>query len=210
MDTEQVLALSDKEIIQISEQLRVAYRLKSTLRYAGARDASIHGESVAEHIFALLFLCQYFLPLEDPKEELDKMKIHEILLFHDFGEILNGDIPYHLKTPADEDREKKDAEVVFKSLPQPLGMVGRDRWEEYASRDTQESRFAYALDKIEPLFELLDPISQTSLKRTKFTYEMHVSKKLKATEGFPVMRKFTDVLSAHMKERGIFWEEGSE
>jgi putative hydrolase of HD superfamily len=166
----------------------------------------VHGESVAEHVFAIIFLAQYFLPLEDPEGKIDKAKLYEISLFHDFGEILNGDIPYHRKTEVHEIQEAKDAEIVFKSLPDSVGAIGAIRWKEYEDRATFEARFAYALDKIEPTFELLDPISEKSLKREKFTYEAHLGKKQKATEQFPVMRRFVDVLAAHIKDRGVFWE----
>lgn len=203
-----ILTLPDEKILEIGHQLRVAYKLKTTLRYWGSRDLSVHGESVAEHVFALLYLAQYFLPLEDVAGKLDKARVYEILLFHDFGEIINGDIPYHFKTPADEAREIKDAESVFESLPKPLGEFGRSRWEEYEHRETPEGRFVYALDKIEPVFELLDPITEKTMRRTKVTFAMHIGKKIKATEGYPVMRRFVDVLGDDMNRRGIFWSEG--
>lgn len=207
MNTKQVLAASDKEIIKITEQLRVAYGLKKTIRYAGIRDVSVHGESVAEHVFALIFLSQYFLPLEDPSGKLDRESIYEILLFHDFGEILHGDIPYHLKTESDKAREIEDAQAIFKSLPSPMNETWHERWREYEQQQSHESQFCYAIDKIEPLFELFDPINEKSMKRLKFSYEAHINKKMRATEKFPVMRKFLDVLSAHMKSRDVFWEE---
>ncbi len=206
MHAQEILALSDKEILEIAEQLRVAYKLKKTIRYAGARDLSVHGESVAEHVFALLFLAQYFLPLEDPEGKMDKARVYEILLFHDFGEIVHGDVPYHLKNQSDKAQEMKDAEAVFKALPKMVGEIGEKRWKEYENRATPEADFVYALDKIEPVFELLDPVNEKSLKRTKFTYEAHMKRKQQATEAFPVMRKFVDVLGADMKRRGIFWE----
>lgn len=209
MNASEVIAMNDGEIVEIGKQLRTAYQLKKTLRYSGSRDMSVHGESVAEHIFALFFLAEYFLPLEDPDGELDKVRLYQIILFHDFGEIPNGDVPYHRKTKADEDREREDAKTVFGSLPPPFSSTGLERWEEYERRETAESRFAYALDKIETIFELLDPVSQTSLKRLKFTYKMHITKKLEATESFPVMRRFVDAISLYIKSQGVFWEEGS-
>jgi 5'-deoxynucleotidase YfbR-like HD superfamily hydrolase len=206
----EVLVADDKKILALGEQLKVAYKLKKTLRYAGTRDFSVHGESVAEHVFALLYLSQYFLPLEDPDGKMDKTKVYEILLFHDFGEIFGGDVPYHLKTSENQNQEKEDALSVFKSLPSPLSEVGLERWTEYEEKISLEAKFVNALDKIEPIFELLDPVSEKCLKRLKFTYEMHIVKKLKATEIFPVMKKFVNVFSEDMKKRGLFWEEGSQ
>lgn len=206
MNAEQILAAPNEKIIEIARQLRTAYKLKRTIRYAGSRDQSIHGESVAEHVFALLFLAQYFLPLEDPNRKLSKEKIYETLLFHDFGEIVNGDIPYHIKTANDKAQEMVDAKMVFKSLPEPINVLGHERWEEYENQTTPEARFVYALDKIEPAFELFDPVSERSLKRTKFTYDQHMGRKKEATKEFPVMWKFVEAISADMKDRGVFWE----
>ncbi len=45
------------------------------------------------------------------------------------------------------------------------------------------------------------------MKRQKVAFEIHYGKKFKATEGFPVMRRFLDVISDDMKKRRIFWEE---
>ncbi len=200
-----ILTCSDAEILKIADQLCVGYRLKQTLRYAGTRDFATHGESVAEHVFALLYLAQYFLPLEDPEGVLDVIKVHQILLFHDFGEMVNGDIPYHLKTKEHEAQERVDAEKVFASLPPEVVRIGHESWREYDERSSPEACFGCALDKIEPLFELRDPTNERSMRRLKFTYQAHIEKKLRATENFPVMRRFVDAMSNDMLARDVFW-----
>ena len=159
---------------------------------------------------ALFFLSQYFLPLEDLEGKLDRLKIHELILFHDFGEILNGDIPYHWKTDEDEKNERNDAEKVFDMLPSNVGRTGYEAWKEYEEQVTPESRFVNAVDKLEPAFELLDPINGKTFKRLKFTYDMHLEKKRIASKGFPVIWKFVEVLSKHMLEKDLFWKEGNE
>lgn len=200
--------LTNAQILEVAEQLRIAYKLKKTLRYAGSRDFTVHCESVAEHVFASIYLVEYFLPLEDPDGKLDKLSIIEILLFHDFGEIINGDVPAHMKTDNDRKQEFQDAEIVFSSLPGHLQKGGRDKWEEYETRTTPESQFAYAIDKIEPLFELLDSVSQTSMRRLKYTRDVSDRVKLRATEKFPVMRRFVEAITDNFQERNLFWEEG--
>ena len=200
-----IVEQSDGEIMDIIRQLQVAYKLKRTLRYATKRDFDVHSESVAEHVFALFFLAQYFLPFEDTQHVLNVEKLYKILLFHDFGEIEHGDIPYHLKTEEDERREREAAEGVFASLPLSMQKDAYESWKEYEQKKSPEARFANALDKTEPLFELLEPVNERSMKRLKFTYRDHISKKIPATEDFPVMRKFVDVASRDMLKRGIFW-----
>lgn len=202
-----ILSLSDVEIMQIARQLRSGYQLKRTLRYATMRDFAQHSESVGEHVFALLLLTEYFLPLEDPTGVLSYEKICRQILYHDFPEIKHGDVPYHLKTQALEDREREAAQEVFDSLPSKMAAIGYTCWAEYEARNTGEARFVYALDKIEPLFELMDSVNEKSMKRLTFTYTDHIVRKRKATDTFPVMRRFVEVVSNDMLARSVFWPE---
>ena len=197
---------SDKRILTEFKALHVGYGLKRTLRYWTKRDFSVHSESVAEHLFALHYLTNYFLPLEDSKRKLDITRIHQIITFHDFGEILNGDVPYHKKTRTHEKQEHKDAKKIFSSLPPSIKQIARQRWGEYLNRKSKEAQFVYALDKVEPLFELYDPVNEKSLKRTKFSYKNHFVKKFKATEKFPVRRRFVEAVSKDMLARRVFWD----
>jgi 5'-deoxynucleotidase YfbR-like HD superfamily hydrolase len=201
-----ILPQSDEQVLEIARQLQVAYRLKRTLRYATVRDTMVHNESVAEHVFALFFLAQYFLPIEDPEGKLDAEKLYRIFIFHDFGEIVHGDVSFHLKTKEQEVLEHQAALDVFKMLPLPLQGIAHDAWKAAEDRECAEALFAYALDKIEPLFELLDPVNEQSLKRLKITYETHVGKKRLATEKFPAMRRFVEAISDDMLRRDIFWK----
>lgn len=206
----ELLQLPDAGIMQIVRQLRAGYGLKRTLRYQTARDRSVHSESVAEHVFALHYLAQYFALVERLPQPLDMLAVHRLITFHDFGEIINGDKPYHLKTAEDEERERRDAAQVFASLPMELGALAKRSWEEYERQEGIEARFVCALDKIEPIFELLDEINERSLKRLKFTWEDHINKKRQATRDFPVMRRFVEVTGAHMRARGVFWTTKTE
>ncbi len=198
---------SDEQILEEVRKLRVGYQLKRTLRYATKRDFTVHNESVAEHKFGLFFLADYFLPLEDPEGKLDYRTVHRIILYHDFPEIPGGDIPYLWKTDVDEERERIAAKDVFASLPQSIGTHAYASWLAYEERDIRAAQFGYALDKIEPMFELFDPVNEQSCMRLRQTYESHIGKKLAATETFPCMRRFVEVMSADMQKRGVFWKE---
>jgi putative hydrolases of HD superfamily len=201
-----ILQLSSSEILEEAQKLRIAYTLKNTIRYGTERPES-HAESVAEHVFALIYLAHYFLEHEPKARSLNKEKVYDILLFHDFGEIKDGDIPYHWKTKQDELKEVDAAIEIFASLPEPIATLGKERWEEYEYKKSPEGNFAYALDKIEPLFELLHPVNEKTMKRLKFNRDMHMGKKMKATEEYPVMRRFLDVITEDMDSRDIFWKE---
>lgn len=198
---------SDEEVLEVVRNIRIGYRLKHTLRYNTHRDHERHSESVAEHVFALCLLAEFFLPLEDPGGLLDTRKIYQMLVFHDFGEIVEGDIPYHLKKKEDEVRERVSAQLVFESLPGHLSGVAHDAWKAYEERTTSEGAFVYALDKVEPAFELFDPVSERSMKRLQFSWDDHIHRKRRATEKFPVMRRFVEAISTDMLQRSVFWEK---
>lgn len=202
-----LLKATDEEILAEAMRLREGYKMKRVLRYNTTRDFSVHNESDAEHVFALIYLAQYFLRVELGATSLNAERVYTILLFHDFGEITYGDVVTYHKTKAHIEREAGAAEQVFASLPDILQEVGLGAWKEYEQHSTPEARFAYALDKIEPLFELLDEVNEKSMKRLKITYEMHISHKLKAVEGYPVLTRFVEVISSDMKTRDIFWKE---
>jgi 5'-deoxynucleotidase YfbR-like HD superfamily hydrolase len=197
---------SDEKVLQELKALRIGYGVKKTMRYSTVRDFTVHSESVAEHLFALHYLALYFLPFEDPEGKLDKNKIHTIITFHDFGEIIHGDVPYHLKTDEHRKQEAEDAKVVFASLPESIRQMASDSWNDYEQQISPEAKFVCALDKMEPLFELFDPINELSLKRLKHTYKSHFEKKAKATDKFPVMKRFLDVGTKDMAERKVFWD----
>ncbi len=198
---------SDERVIKEGQALRIAYKLKHTLRYNTNRDLTVHSESVAEHKFALFFLSEYFLPLEDPAGKLNYRVVHQIILYHDFPEIIHGDVPYVLKTAAHKEQERVDAIVVFDSLPSSIRQLARESWEMYEQRESPEALFVYALDKIEPLFELFDPVNEQTPKRLHQTYESHIEIKLAATQNYPCMHKFVEVMSEDMLRRGVFWKE---
>jgi putative hydrolase of HD superfamily len=198
---------TDEEILKVAHQLREGYKMKRVLRYNTKRDFSVHNESDAEHVFALIYLAHYFIEAEPLGPSLNREKLLSMLLFHDFGEIKYGDVVTYHKTSDDKDREIEAAKEVFESLPKEIGASGYKLWAEYEEQKSPEARFAYALDKIEPLFELLDSINERSMKDLKITYEINLSNKLKPTEEFTAMRRFVEVISKDMQDRGVFWKE---
>jgi 5'-deoxynucleotidase YfbR-like HD superfamily hydrolase len=201
-----ILTQSDEEILHIAHQLRVGYGMKRVLRYKTKRDLSVHSESNAEHVFALVYLASYFLEAEPSARSFDKEKIYNLILFHDFGEIKHGDVHTYDKTETDKNREKEAAKEIFASLPPPLNKLGSEYWHEYERQHNLESKFVFALDKIEPLFELLDPINERTLKVLKTTYELHIEHKSKAVKDFPILKQFHEVISKDMRDRGVFWK----
>ena len=190
---------SNEDVLDEMKRLRVMYTLKTTLRYQTVRDTEVHSESVAEHLFAMEIIAQYFLPLEDPDQRLDRTKIHELILFHELGEIETGDIVFHQKSDSDRAFERLAAERVAKRLPESMQTLALERVQEFEEGETPEAEFADAIDKIEPIFEMFDEKVLPAFKKLHITRSTAVDNKKAATKRFPFMRKFIDA----WEERGV-------
>ena len=198
------LQSSDTDILEEMDRIRVMYALKRTLRYQSVRDHSVHSESVAEHLFAMNIITQYFLPLEDPASALDRIRIHELILFHELGEIETGDIVFHLKNEEHRLEERRAALRVAERLPDSLQGIARARIHEFDTVDSPEAVFADAIDKIEPIFEMYDESVLPAFKRLHITREMAVDGKRAATEDFPYMRRFLDAWERRAVSLNVF------
>lgn len=186
-------ASSNEEFIAEMERIRVFYTLKSVMRYGSTRDTSVHSESVAEHLYGMQLLAEYFLPLDDPEGLLDVGRIRELILFHEIGEIETGDISFHLKTDDIKMEERRAAARVADKLPQAFQKLALDRFLEFDTLASPEACFTDAIDKVEPIFQVFDPsIGLTLYKNQGITKDVAIGKKMLATEPYPFMRRFLE------------------
>lgn len=129
-------------------------RLKAVFRKTTLTDGS-RRESSAEHSWQLalmaLVLAEY--ASKHGSEEIDPLRVVTMLLVHDLVEIDAGDA-FAFDAAANhgkEEREQAAAERVFGLLPEDQAETFRAAWEEFEARETAESRFANALDRLQPL-----------------------------------------------------------
>ena len=104
-------------------------------------------ESVADHSFATALLA--LLLADHLPPPLDRLKLLQLALLHDAGEVHAGDI-----TPADgiladekKKREREGAAKVFGRLPNAAHWL--ELWEEYAAGTSPEARLVRELDRLE-------------------------------------------------------------
>jgi len=114
-------------------------------------------ESVAEHIFGCLILTDYFLSKES-LNHINKQRVFEIFLYHDLVENETGDISSYKKTEEDEEKERESIEAVKKKIPEMIVPNFSSAVEEYEEQKTVEARFCKAIDKLEPVIQLLDEL----------------------------------------------------
>lgn len=118
-------------------------------------------ENSAEHSWQTTLSALVFL--DDAEEELDALKVLKMLLIHDVVEIDAGDVfVFDQKARADiEEKEQAAAQRIFGLLPSPLAEEFLAIWREFEARETAESKFAKAMDRINPVLQNLNSGGQS-------------------------------------------------
>lgn len=125
-------------------------KLKKIARQSYLSDGS-RKENDAEHSWHLAMLC--LILSEHANENIDVLRVMSMVLIHDLVEIDAGDT-YAYDTVGNQTkraREEKAADRIFNILPQDQAVYIRELWEEFEECKTMESKFANALDRIQPI-----------------------------------------------------------
>lgn len=125
-------------------------QLKSIIRQSPLINRT-RRENSAEHSW---HLAMFALVLSEHAGEINVLHVVKLLLVHDIVEIDAGDAPIHV---AEKDRallqlaERQAAERIFGLLPSEQGQAFLDLWLEFEAAETEEAKFAKALDRLQPL-----------------------------------------------------------
>jgi len=179
-------------------RFRVLLQLKSVERLL---PVGVRKESSAEHSWSCLLLADFFLSILDLP--LDRLKVYELLMYHDVIEIESGDSPLHpdksylrYRSKKDE-REEKAIGVLRERLPRSLQEKFVTLFSEFEARETPEARFAKAIDALEPILHGLDYKDDWKGWSVAFLRE----KKLPLFEGIPGLQdaflELLDFLQVH-------------
>ncbi len=200
---------SNTEIRSNIEGLKYIFKQKRVMRYDAVRTHLTYEESVADHVFGLMILANYFLPKVDPEELLDKSKISSLCLYHDISEVEVGDVIYNHKTPEHVANEEAHIPKVLSSIPTELTSEVSDLLEEYKLQETSEARFVKALDKFEPALHLLSNPSDSLLimKSAKVDRKTAFDGKFMAVQEFPIITEYLSVLQEMFDELGLYYEK---
>lgn len=195
---------TEEYVIAEAKRLLYLYELKHIIRYAQTRDKDDYRESVAEHIYGLHILADYFLPLEDPEQKLDESKVRSMINWHDVTEIETGEIPAMKKTKADEAREFASLATLLTKIPSHLQVKAKTAIEEFEALQTPEAQFVKAIDKLEQVIHAFHPLGKevhlamgltaASSRRVKEPYLHH----------HPHIRRFYELLHPVMEREGYF------
>ena len=130
--------------------LREIDRLKTVVRQSPLLDKN-RKENSAEHSW---HLAMYALLLNEYAcGPVDTNRVVQMLLLHDIVEIDVGDFPIHSDSSGSfqAEEESKAAERLFGLLPQQQGNEFLALWREFERAETEDAKFARALDRFQPL-----------------------------------------------------------
>lgn len=176
-------------------KLRTIYKLKNIER---ATSVGKRKESSAEHSWSCMILADYFL--NKINQKLDRLKVYELLLYHDVVEIEAGDVNL-IETEKRKQKqllEKKAARKLKKELPTHVGVKFVRLFQEFEDSKTVEARFAKAIDALDAMIHELD------YKKDWKGWTEEFLRKTKAPlfQEFPELQEaFEDIMNYLLKER---------
>jgi putative hydrolases of HD superfamily len=178
------------------QKLRRIYKLKEVYRLNSVGNRK---ESSAEHTWSCLVLAEFFLE-QHPK--LNKSKVFELLLFHDFVEIEAGDTQLAPGIVREEKtlKEKNAAMSLSKKLPKEFGVKYLKLFEEFEEQKTPEAKFAKAIDAFDAELHEMDYKKDWK----GWTEEFLRKSKEKYFVDFPILKKAFEETTEYAKNRGYF------
>lgn len=112
-------------------------------------------ENTAEHSWQAALTA--LILLDDAPAHIDRLRVLKMLLIHDIVEIDTGDT-FVYDDAARRDvaaEEAQAAERIFGLLPENQARELLDLWHEFEARETPESIFAKAIDRVNPVLQNL-------------------------------------------------------
>ncbi len=145
------MTMRQKELKKILEFLHAAEKLKRELRHSWLSDG--RRESVAEHTWRASLMAILLEP--HLKKPINLEKALKMVIIHDLVEIEAGDIPT-FEEHRKKEKEKNEIRAIAnikKSLGSETGDEIHGLWLEFENMETEEAKFANALDRIEVLIQ---------------------------------------------------------
>jgi putative hydrolase of HD superfamily len=159
-------------------------------------------ENDMEHSYHLSMMAWYLI--DSNKLSLDLSKVLRYSLAHDLVEVYAGDTYFYSldqELLASKDaREAEAAERLEKEFPEFPEL--HDALQAYVRRDSPESRFVYALDKIMPLLRNIEDGGR-QWREKGVTLEMLIEKKTDKVALSPEVQPYYDELVALIRKEEL-------
>ena len=159
-------------------------------------------ENDAEHSWHLAMMA--IILAEHSNEPIDVAKVMKMVLIHDIVEIDSGDVFAYdtVKSHNNFDEELKAARRIFGILPAEQTEEFINIWQEFEEMKTPESKFARALDRLEPLLQNSSNNGGT-WREFDVKYDKVIEKKQVIKDGSEEIWKFAKKLIDESVEKGI-------
>ena len=174
---------------------RAAEALKDTFRNSWTTGG--RRESTAEHTWRL---CLMAVALEDELTGIDLKRLIQLLIVHDLGEAVHGDIPAPLQGPDKTADERADMVALLAPLPDAVAGRLLALWDEYNAVATPEARLAKGLDRLETVLQHVQGKNPAG-----FDYAFNLGYGRDRTDAHPVvsaLRVPVDAETARLAEAG--------
>ncbi|WP_291286789.1 HD domain-containing protein [Flavobacterium sp.] len=197
MNTEDLL----NQIAFIKEIDKVKYIQRKTKLFHSDRN-----ENDAEHSWHLALMA--IVLAEHSDEPIDVLKVIKMVLIHDIVEIDAGDtfIYDSQKNHDNTEEERLAANRIFGLLPEKQAEDLISIWEEFEAGQTNEAKFAKAMDRLEPLLQNTSNNGGT-WKEFGVNYNKVYEKKSVIKEGSATLWNYAEGLINESVEKGILKKE---
>ncbi len=165
---------------------RAVEALKDTLR--SGFTAKGRPESTAEHTWRT---CLMAMVLEDALPGIDLKRLLQILIIHDLGEAVSGDIPAPEQTGDKTGDERADMASLLAHLPAPAADRIMALWDEYNGLKTPEARLAKGIDRFETVLQHVQGANPPD-----FDYAFNLGYGRQHTDAHPVIRALREPVDA--------------
>jgi putative hydrolase of HD superfamily len=130
--------------------LVTAHGLTAVQRFNRLLDGS-RGETSAEHSWHLALTAMVLKDYAGSTVQIDR--VLQMLLVHDIVEVDAGDVPIYdeANRTAIAEAEEHAARRLFGLLPEPDASAHLALWREFEDAQTDDARFARALDRLQPV-----------------------------------------------------------
>jgi 5'-deoxynucleotidase YfbR-like HD superfamily hydrolase len=206
MDTVHKIMDDDDFVKDEIEKILLYFNLKHTIRYGHSRNTQKeYYESVAEHVYGMHILTNYFLPLY-ANEHIDRQFVYTLINWHDMAEAVVGDMTSELKTKEHIDAELVAEEQILNMVTPHLSEVVGRCFREYHELVSLEAQFVRAIDKLEPLFHLLLLARKCGKAPFKIgsTVEEDKVYRGKSISKFHLLQRFDDIISVELATYDYF------
>ena len=175
-------------------------KLKTVQRKVAISDNS-RKESPAEHTWRTALMAMVLH--RELGLEIDLLKSLEIVLVHDIVEAIADDVWILDKNDtkshkAQEQKEHQAANEIYGILPDTIGTELKDLWLEYENQNSEEAKFAKALDKIEVIIQRTDLGAKNWERNDIYGVLLHWADE--PVSDFPQLKDFWMLVQRDLKE----------